>query len=284
MAVEFSKMHGLGNDMVIVDDRCEVIGANKNRERGFALSILDRHTGVGADSLLLIRNSDKADIKMLIYNIDGTEAEMCGNGLRCFVKYVIESGIICAPSFTVETLSGIKRPTAFIKNGIVTAIGADMGEPLLDCESIPVAADGVFQNRIIFSHGVEFKVTALNVGVPHAVAFVRDVETLDVAHYGRDIERMPLFPKRINVDFVQVVDNENIILRSWERGCGVTLCCGTGACASVVACALSGHTGRRVNVHVELGTLIIEWREDNSIYMQGPAQTVCEGMFNYIPD
>lgn len=283
MNIEFSKMHGLGNDMIIVDDRCGLIGTDKASERNFALSILNRHTGVGADTLLLMRDSSLSDLKMLIYNIDGTEAEMCGNGLRCFVKYAIECGIIDRNEFTVETLSGIKRPTAFVKDGIVTAVGADMGEPALDCERIPVAADGVFRNRTLFSHGTEFKVTALNVGVPHAVVFVKDVESLDVAYYGRDIERMPLFPRRINVDFVQVVDNENIMLRSWERGCGVTLCCGTGACASAVACALGGHTNRRVNVHVELGTLVVEWREDNSIYMQGPALNICKGSFDYNP-
>lgn len=275
MEFKFAKMHGLGNDMVVIDDREERISDIND----FAMKILHRNIGVGADSLLVIRNSKIADIKMLILNIDGSEAEMCGNGIRCFVKYCIEKGIMDKPDFTVETLSGIKRPHAVIENGVVTGIGVDMGEPKLACEEIPVSAEGEFQQKHLYSHGRRFTVTSVNTGVPHTVAFVDDADLTDVEYYGKDIEHSPIFPRRTNVDFVQVVDTENIIMRAWERGCGCTLCCGTGACASVVACILAGHTGRKVNVHMELGTLVIEWLPDNSLYMFGPAKTVCEGVF-----
>ncbi len=275
MDVKFSKMHGLGNDMVLVDDRNEAI-ADVNE---FARCILHRNTGVGADSLLVVRNSSIADIKMLILNIDGSEAEMCGNGIRCFVKYVIENGIIDSTDFTVETLSGVKRPHAVVENGSVVSIGVDMGEPKLDCSEIPVAAEGDFCEKTLYSHGQKFTVTSVNTGVPHTVAFVPDCDLIDVEYFGKDIERSPIFPKRTNVDFVQVIDRENIIMRAWERGCGCTMCCGTGACASAVACILAGKTDRRVNVHVEIGTLCIEWREDNTLFMTGPARKVCDGTF-----
>lgn len=275
MKFNFTKMHGLGNDMVVIDDREERI----RDINAFAQRILHRNTGVGADSLLVIRNSEIADIRMLILNIDGSEAEMCGNGIRCFVKFCIEKGIMTKTDFTVETLSGIKKPHAVVENGVITGIGVDMGEPKLDCADIPVAAEGEFQQKSLFSHGRRFTVTSVNTGVPHTVAFVDDADLTDVEYYGKDIEHSPIFPRRTNVDFVQVVDSENIIMRAWERGCGCTLCCGTGACASVVACILAGFTGRKVNVHVELGTLVIEWLRDNSLYMFGPAKTVCEGVF-----
>ena len=272
---EFTKMHGLGNDMILIDDRAERI-QNIN---AFAVRILHRNTGIGADSLLVVNNSDVADIRMRILNSDGSEAEMCGNGIRCFVKFAIEKGIIASSDFTVETLSGIKHPSAVIENGEITAIGVDMGEPKLDCMDIPVAAEGRFIDKTLFSHGKLFNVTSVNTGVPHTVAFVDDCDLLDVEYYGRDIENSPIFPKRTNVDFVQVIDRENIIMRAWERGCGCTMCCGTGACASVAACVLSGKTERKVNVHVKIGTLLIEWRDDNRLYMTGPAETVCEGRF-----
>lgn len=288
MKFNFAKMHGLGNDMILIDDRDNRI----EDVSAFAQSILHRNTGVGADSLLVVRNSDTADIRMLILNIDGSEAEMCGNGIRCFVKFVIEHGIITFPNpggqrysvdFTVETLSGVKRPHAEVENGIVVSIGVDMGEPRLDCADIPVAAEGEFREKNLYSHGRRFTVTSVNTGVPHTVAFVSDAALTEVEYYGRDIEHSPIFPRRTNVDFVQVIDRENIIMRAWERGCGCTMCCGTGACASVVACILAGKTDRRVNVHVEIGTLVIEWREDNTLYMSGPAATICEGVYCYSP-
>lgn len=289
MDFNFTKMHGLGNDMLLIDDReCRISDINT-----FAQRILHRNTGVGADSLLIVRNSEVADIRMLILNIDGSEAEMCGNGIRCFVKFVIEKGIISpcvdllardgkhSVDFTVETLSGIKKPHAEVESGEVVSIGVDMGEPRLDCADIPVAAEGEFRERNLYSHGRRFTVTSVNTGVPHTVAFVSDAALTEVEYYGRDIEHSPIFPKRTNVDFVQVIDRKNIIMRAWERGCGCTMCCGTGACASAVACILAGKTERRVNVHVEIGTLVIEWREDNTLYMTGPAKVVCDGVYRY---
>ncbi len=197
------------------------------------------------------------------------------------MKFVIEQGIIDSSDFTVETLSGIKKPSAVLENGRVISIGVDMGEPKLDCEAIPVSAEGRFVEKSLFSHGKRFTVTCVNTGVPHTVAFVDDCALTDVEYYGRDIERSPIFPRRTNVDFVQIIDRENIVMRAWERGCGCTMCCGTGACASVVACILAGRTERRVAVHVEIGTLTIEWRDDNTLFMTGPACTVCEGTYYY---
>ena len=277
MEFRFTKMHGLGNDMILIDDREHII----KDENEFARCILHRHTGIGADCLLLVRNSDIADIRMMIFNNDGTEAEMCGNGIRCFIKYVIESGIIHQTEFTCETLAGIKRPHAVVENGIVTEIGVDMGEPKLKCSEIPVAAEGEFREKILFSHGKRFTVTSVNTGIPHTVVFVDDAALTEVEYYGSDIEQSPIFPKHTNVDFVQVIDRENIIMRVWERGCGCTMCCGTGACASAVACILAGKTDRKVKVHVEIGTLEIEWRDDNTLWMSGPAETVCDGVYYY---
>ena len=156
-----------------------------------------------------------------------------------------------------------------------------MGEPKLDCADIPVSAEGDFLQKSLYSHGRRFTVSCVNTGIPHTVVFVDDVDLTDVEYYGRDIEHSPIFPKRTNVDFVQVIDRENIIMRTWERGCGSTMCCGTGACASAAACILAKHTERRVNVHVEIGTLSIEWLPDNTLYMSGPASTVCEGVYHY---
>lgn len=277
MEFKFAKMHGLGNDMIIIDDREERI----NDLNAFAARILHRNTGVGADSLLVIRNSAVADIRMLILNIDGSEAEMCGNGIRCFVKFIIENGIISSPHFTVETLSGIKKPYAIIKDGKVVSIGVEMGTPKLECDEIPVSGEGRFIEKNLFSHGKRFTVTCVNTGVPHAVAFVDDCKLLDLEYYGRDIEHSPIFPRRTNVDFVEVIDRENIAMRAWERGCGSTMCCGTGACASAVACILAGKTERKVSVHVDIGVLIIEWRSDNELIMTGPAQSVCDGVYYY---
>lgn len=279
MEFKFTKMHGLGNDMILIDDREERI----KDLSGFAARILHRNTGVGADSLLVVRNSGIADIRMLILNIDGSEAEMCGNGIRCFVKLVIENGIIDSPDFTVETLSGVKKPSAVIKDGNVVSIGVDMGIPKLKCEEIPVSAEGQFIEKSLFSHGKRFTVTCVNTGVPHTVAFVDDCKLIDPEYYGRDIEHSPIFPRRTNVDFVQVIDRRNIVMRTWERGCGCTMCCGTGACASAVACILAGKTERKINVHVDIGVLTIEWRDDNRIIMTGPAQKICDGIY-YMDD
>ena len=216
-----------------------------------------------------------------MFNSDGSESEMCGNGIRCFVKFIIEKGIVPAPDVSVETLSGIKKTHAELSDGAVVRIGVNMGEPKLDCADIPVSAEGDFLQKSLYSHGRRFVVSCVNTGIPHTVVFVDDVDLTDVEYYGRDIEHSPIFPKRTNVDFVQVIDRENIIMRTWERGCGSTMCCGTGACASAAACILAKHTERRVNVHVEIGTLGIEWLPDNTLYMSGPAATVCEGVYHY---
>ncbi len=275
--MKFWKYHGIGNDFIVLDCITDPVPVDP----AWCEQVCDRHFGIGADGVLYILPGQGTDITMRIINADSSEAEMCGNGIRCFVKFVIEKGIMPVNEFTVETLSGIKRPTAVVEDGRVVSIGVDMGEPRLDCADIPVAADGRFIEKSLFSHGKRFTVTSVNTGVPHTVAFVDDCNLLDVEYYGKDIEHSPIFPRRTNVDFVQIIDRSNIVMRAWERGCGCTMCCGTGACASVVACILAGRTERRVNVHVEIGTLVIEWRDDNTLYMTGPAETVCEGTYFY---
>ena len=267
---------GSGNRFLLFDTlRSDLSGLNI---AAFAAEELHRF---GVDGLLLLTRDGRGRFGMRMFNTDGSEAEMCGNGIRCFVKFIIEKGIVPAPDVSVETLSGIKKTHAELSDGAVVRIGVNMGEPKLDCADIPVSAEGDFLQKSLYSHGRRFVVSCVNTGIPHTVVFVDDVDLTDVEYYGRDIEHSPIFPKRTNVDFVQVIDRENIIMRTWERGCGSTMCCGTGACASAAACILAKHTERRVNVHVEIGTLGIEWLPDNTLYMSGPAATVCEGVYHY---
>ena len=267
---------GSGNRFLLFDTlRSDLSGLNI---AAFAAEELHRF---GVDGLLLLTRDGRGRFGMRMFNTDGSEAEMCGNGIRCFVKFIIEKGIVPAPDVSVETLSGIKKTHAELSDGTVARIGVNMGEPKLDCADIPVSAEGDFLQKSLYSHGRRFIVSCVNTGIPHTVVFVDDVDLTDVEYYGRDIEHSPIFPKRTNVDFVQVIDRENIIMRTWERGCGSTMCCGTGACASAAACILAKHTERRVNVHVEIGTLGIEWLPDNTLYMSGPAATVCEGVYHY---
>ena len=267
---------GSGNRFLLFDTlRSDLSGLNI---AAFAAGELHRF---GVDGLLLLTRDGRGRFGMRMFNTDGSEAEMCGNGIRCFVKFIIEKGIVPAPDVSVETLSGIKKTHAELSDGAVVRIGVNMGEPKLDCADIPVSTEGDFLQKSLYSHGRRFVVSCVNTGIPHTVVFVDDVDLTDVEYYGRDIEHSPIFPKRTNVDFVQVIDRENIIMRTWERGCGSTMCCGTGACASAAACILAKHTERRVNVHVEIGTLGIEWLPDNTLYMSGPAATVCEGVYHY---
>ena len=288
-----TKTHATGNDFVVYLDKSGKFEPTADEVR----FLCDRHFGIGGDGLIRLTRpdfvSDLSDDQlsdvlaggtkwfMDYRNADGSLAEMCGNGIRCFVKFIIEKGIVPAPDVSVETLSGIKKTHAELSDGAVVRIGVNMGEPKLDCADIPVSAEGDFLQKSLYSHGRRFVVSCVNTGIPHTVVFVDDVDLTDVEYYGRDIEHSPIFPKRTNVDFVQVIDRENIIMRTWERGCGSTMCCGTGACASAAACILAKHTERRVNVHVEIGTLGIEWLPDNTLYMSGPAATVCEGVYHY---
>lgn len=272
--MNFTKVHGLGNDFVLLDGRAQP-SANWN---DVTKRICDRHTGVGGDGTLIILPSDVADIRMRIINADGSDAEMCGNGIRAFAKYVFENGIVVGTEFTIETGAGIMKPRILIEGGKIVGVRVDMGTPLLDCADIPVTGEGRCIGRVMRLLGQRLPFTALRVGVPHAVVFVDSLTSTDVAMMGPLIEKASVFPQRTNVDFVAVTDRSHIEMRTWERGCGCTLACGTGACAAAVACALNDKTDRHVFVKIALGTLEIEWADDDHVYMTGPAETVFTGV------
>lgn len=270
----FCKAHGLGNDFIIIDDR----PASIKNESALAKTLCCRRTGIGADGLILVRSSASCDIFMRIFNSDGSEAEMCGNGVRCFAKYVFDRQIITATSFTVETLAGPMVISLQEENGRAKTVKVNMGRPELAPEKIPVAYDGSdFLLKEIEVLGQRFTLSAILLGVPHATVFVEDIKKIDIEKYGRAIETHPLFPKRINVNFSQVLDAHNIVVRTWERGAGATLACGTGASSVAVCCALAGKTAKQANIILQLGALHIDWNDDGNVYMTGPAEIVFEG-------
>ncbi len=273
--MDFVKMHGLGNDFIFIEDK---EGAEKDYTE-LAARLCDRHTGIGADGLIVTVPSDKADVCMRIINADGSEAEMCGNGIRCFAKFVYEQGIISAEEFTVETLGGIMKPTLHVENGKVKTVTIDMGMPRLDRKDIPMEGPaGEVKKEPFTIDGQTYLISSMYLGVPHTMVFVDDVTKIDLPVLGRKIETHPAFPNRTNVNFVQQIDEHTIKVRTWERGAGATLACGTGSCASAVAAFLSGMTGREVDVELYLGTLRIEYREsDGRVYMTGPAEVVFTG-------
>ncbi|MEG1525284.1 MAG: diaminopimelate epimerase [Clostridia bacterium] len=271
--MQFTKVQGLGNDFILVDART----GKQPDFNAIAPRICNRHTGIGADGILLVLCSDVADIRMRIINSDGSEAEMCGNGIRAFSKYVYERDILQKEIFTVETLAGIMRPALTIQGGCVQNVTVDMGEPFLDCQEIPVVGQGRCIDRILTVDGHTVRYTTVLVGVPHTVVFVDDLAQPGLMELGNAIEHADVFPRRTNVNFVHVLDDHNVEVRTWERGCGPTLACGTGCCSVAVCCVLNGKTERRVAVHIALGTLQIEWAEDHHVYMTGPAELVFTG-------
>lgn len=270
--MQFTKVHGLGNDFIILDGRTNLLDY-----RALAPKLCHRQTGIGADGLLIIENTDRADTRMRIVNEDGSEAEMCGNGIRCFAKFVYEQGIVNKTEFSVETLAGIMRPKLVMQGGAVIAVTVDMGEPFLECAEIPVVGEGKCIDRELTVQGRILRYTTVLVGVPHTVIYVDDPTDKKWMGLGWDIEHASVFPKRTNVNFAHVVDDHTLVMRTFERGCGPTLACGTGACSAAVASFLNGHTGRSVDVNIELGTLHIDWAEDNHVYMTGPAEIVYTG-------
>jgi len=272
--MKFTKMHGLGNDFIVIES-----DAGKGVDfSGLAKHMCDRHQGIGADGILLVENSQIADVKMRVINADGSEAEMCGNGIRCFAKYAYEKGIVRKETFTVETLAGIIEPMLLIKNGRIEGVRVNMGKPKLNRSDIPMTGcfETVINEKIEVNDGVYF-ITSLLMGVPHTMIFVDDINIAPVVTLGPNIEKHPLFPKKTNVNFVEVVNESEIKVRTWERGAGATLACGTGSCASVVAAHLTGKTKRSVKVRLALGSMNIEWSDDGTVYMTGPAALVFEG-------
>ena len=274
--LKFTKMHGLGNDYVYMDAINQKI---ENREI-LARYVSDRHFGIGSDGLILICPSDKADFKMQMFNQDGSEAEMCGNGIRCVGKFVYDKGLTNKETITVETLAGIKVLKMKIANGKVASAKVDMGEPILEAEKIPVIAEeSPVKNLKIEAEGKTFNFTCVSMGNPHAVAFIdEELKEFDICKYGKQIEKNELFPRKTNVEFINIIDKDNLKMRVWERGAGETLACGTGACAATVAAILNGYTNRKVTIELLGGNLEVEWnKEANHVYMTGSATTVFEG-------
>lgn len=278
--MKFLKMHGLGNDFVIVEEKAlPGVGSLKD----FAVKVCNRHLGIGADGLVVISPSEKGDLSMRIYNSDGSEAEMCGNAIRCIAKYAYEEGIVSKSKMAVETLAGRIMPELIIREGKVVSVKVDMGKPRLSPEDIPIIAE---MDKVVAMPievlGQEFKITCVSMGNPHCIVFVPDLKEIKLQEWGQAICGNPLFPKQTNVEFIQVLDDANMLMRVWERGAGETLACGTGACASAVAGVLNGKTGPRVTVHLAVGNLKIEWNEDSrKVFMTGPAERVFEGTYLY---
>ena len=268
--MDFVKMHGLGNDFVFIEDKT---GQDKDYT-ALARAMCNRHTGIGADGLIVIVDSRVADVRMRIINSDGSEAEMCGNGIRCFAKYVYDSGIIEKKQFTVETPAGIMEPEITVgADNKAELITINMGRPSFNRSEIPMeGADGRVLNEDLCVDGENWKITSLLMGVPHTVTYVDDVDTVDIEKIGPLFEKHEAFPKHTNINFAQQMDDRTVKVRTWERGAGATLACGTGSCSVAVASFLNGRTGREVDIQLPLGTLHIEYREeDGNVYMTGPA-------------
>ena len=277
--MKFTKMHGAGHDYIYVDCTQSVI----DNPSQVAIDLSDRHFGIGSDGLILLCKSNIADLKMRMFNKDGTEAQMCGNGIRCVAKLAYELGLIERETATIETLSGIKSLKLNITKGKVNNVEVDMGEPILIPEKIPIIKNEsvrIEDKKIKAKFKInkkEFEFTCVSIGNPHAVTFVKDLSKIEINKYGPIFENLNIFPEKTNVEFVEIVDKDNIKMRVWERGTGETLACGTGACSSVVAGYLNNFTNRKVNVELLGGNLGVEWKSNNHIYMNGPAVTVFKG-------
>lgn len=268
--MDFVKMHGLGNDFVFIEDKT---GQDKDYTV-LARAMCNRHTGIGADGLIVIVDSRVADVRMRIINSDGSEAEMCGNGIRCFAKYVYDSGIIEKKQFTVETPAGIMEPEVTVgADNKAELITINMGRPSFNRSEIPMeGTDGRVLNEDLGVDGENWKITSLLMGVPHTVTYVDNVDSVDIEKIGPLFEKHEAFPKHTNINFAQQMDDRTVKVRTWERGAGATLACGTGSCSVAVASFLNGRTGREVDIQLPLGTLHIEYREeDGNVYMTGPA-------------
>lgn len=276
--IKFTKMHGLGNDYVYIDATSKT-GQEISDPSSLAKFVSDRHFGIGSDGLILICDSDVADFKMRMFNYDGSEAEMCGNGIRCVGKFVYDKGLTNHDLITIETLAGIKILKLNVVDGKVDTVRVDMGEPILDPELIPVVSDeSIVKNLKLNAEGKDFIFSCVSMGNPHAITIVDNVKDFQIEKYGSVLEVDKHFPKRSNIEFIELVNKSKIKMRVWERGAGETLACGTGACASAVACNLNGYTDKRVTVELLGGNLDIEWSDvDNHVYMTGPATTVFEG-------
>lgn len=265
----FVKMHGVGNDVILID----CLKSNIANPTHIAKKLCNRHTGIGADQMIMLLKSRKADFSMRVFNADGSEAEMCGNGIRCLARYIKDEKLSTKKDLSIETNAGL-RNIKFVGK----FIEVNMGEPIMKGKEIPVNLSGRIINRPLKTESKDFRITCLSLGNPHCITFHDDLENFDVDRYGPMLETYSIFPKRVNVSFVNVISKKEIHMRVWERGVGETLGCGTAACASAVASVLNGYTDRKVIAVLPGGRLEIEWRQkDNSVYMRGPAETVFKG-------
>ena len=273
--MKFTKMHGIGNDYVYVNCFQEKV----DNPSEVAKFVSDRHFGVGSDGLILIKPSQIADCEMDMYTLDGSQGAMCGNGIRCVAKYVYDYGIVPKTTLRIATKSGIKELNLTVENGKVSLVRVNMGSPILEASKIPVVSDqSQAVNQPIKVNGHTYYFTGVSMGNPHAVVYLDDVDNLDIEKIGPAFEKHPVFPDRVNTEFVKVIDRKTLKMRVWERGSGETLACGTGACAVAVSSILNNLTGEEVTVKLLGGDLKIHWdRLENLVYMTGPATTVFDG-------
>ncbi|WP_444660250.1 diaminopimelate epimerase [Caproiciproducens sp. R2] len=273
--MKFTKMQGIGNDYIYINCFEEKV----QNPSGLSIKLSDRHFGVGSDGIILIEPSDKADCRMDIYNADGSQAMMCGNGIRCVGKYVYERGMVKKDVLKVDTMSGVKTLYLDVENGKVVSVTVDMGRPDFRAGNIPVTypKDRMIDEPVVFGE-TEYRVTCVSMGNPHCVLFVDDVTKVKIEKIGSMLECDKIFPHRANIEFVQVLSPEEVNMRVWERGSGETWACGTGACAVAVACAANRKTGRSITVHLKGGDLHIKWEEKtDKVLMRGPAEFVFDG-------
>ncbi|SDW59312.1 diaminopimelate epimerase [Paenibacillus sp. CF384] len=274
--MNFTKMHGLGNDFIVVEGETKL----PDNAAELAVQLCNRFFGIGADGLVYILPSENADFRMRIMNSDGSEAEQCGNAIRCVAKYVFDNGLTDKETLTIETLgAGVQEVQLTVENGKAVLVRVNMGQPILEGLKVPTTIDAnPVINQSIEVDGREFKFTAVSMGNPHCVIYVEDAVNFDLAAWGPKLEVHPMFPRKINVEFVTVRSKDFTDMRVWERGAGPTLACGTGACATVVASVLNGYTDRTATVSLKGGDLLIEWNEENNyVYMTGPAAEVFRG-------
>lgn len=276
--MQFTKVHGLGNDFVLVyapeqDDLPADLPA-------LAKKVCHRNFGIGADGLVLLWPSGSADLRMQILNPDGSEAEMCGNAIRCVAMWAYRRSLVNGKTMRVATPAGVMVPVVQVEDDQVTQVRVDMGEPVLERSRIPMTGSvGRVVDEPFTVNGLDFRITAVSMGNPHCIIFLPDVGEVPLADWGPLIETHPVFPRKTNVEFVQVISPGLLRMRVWERGAGPTKACGTGACATAVAAHLNGLAGRRVQVQLEAGALEIEWSDDNHVYMTGPAEEVFSGTY-----
>lgn len=275
--IKFQKLQGTGNDFIIFNG----IDVEMPSYSELAKRACDRHFGIGADGIMVVEKSEVADIKMCFYNADGSEAPMCGNGIRCFAKFVYENKIIIDKSFTIETLGGIMKPEVIIENDKVISVKVNLGSPIFSTKKIPINInDEDFIDKEIEIQGEIFNISGVVIGTIHTVLFIDDFEKIDIEKIGSAIENNRMFPAKTNVNFCKIMDNKNIQITTWERGVGITLACGTGAAACAIISSMLYNTDKTINVYVKGGKLVIEQLNGN-IYMTGPVERICNGEYNF---